>query len=178
VAAAGPPDGDAGGAADGGDGGVDRLLAELGASLGAQIVTVVPDWVERQIHRIVDAWDPTATAVDRRALATEAERAGRRAAEDVAGRLGPLLAADVDAQATTPLAVVRAAVSYPTAVLRSVGVPGVVRDAFDEDRFPDDVYGLTPASLAALDPELADPARAWGAAKAMAHRARHGAAPG
>jgi hypothetical protein len=50
----------------------------------------------------------------------------------------------------------------------------VVRDDFDERRFPDDLYGLTPASLAAIDPALADPARAWGAAKAMAHRARHG----
>jgi hypothetical protein len=160
-----------------GDGGAERLLAELGAALGAQIVIVVPGWVERQVSRIVDAWDPAGTAVDRTTLATEAADAGRRAAEDVARRLQDLLAADVDAQATTPLAVVRAAVVYPTGVLQSAGIPGVVRDAFDEERFPDDVYGLTPASLAALDPQLADPARAWGAAKAMAHRARHGGAP-
>jgi hypothetical protein len=71
------------------------------------------------------------------------------------------------------LEIVRGAVVYPTGVLLRVGVPPVVRDAFDEERFPDDAYGLTPASLAAVDPSLADPARAWGAAKAMAHKARH-----
>jgi hypothetical protein len=174
VAEAGPVGGDNGGTDGTGTGGAERLLAELGAALCTQIVTVVPDWVERQVYRIVDAWDPTGTAVDRTTLATEAGRAGRRAVEDVAVRLRDLLAADVDAQATTPLAVVRAAVVYPTGVLLRAGVPAVVRDAFDEARFPDDIYGLTPASLAAVDPQLTDPARAWGAAKAMAHKARHG----
>jgi hypothetical protein len=80
----------------------------------------------------------------------------------------------VDAQSTTPLEIVRAAVRYPTEVLQGAGVPGVVRDDFDEARFPNDLYGLTPASLTALDPSLTDTARAWGAAKAMAHKARHG----
>jgi hypothetical protein len=41
--------------------------------------------------------------------------------------------------------------------------------------FPDDDYGLTPATLAALDPTLKDPALIWGVAKALAHRRRHGA---
>ena len=45
-----------------------------------------------------------------------------------------------------------------------------MRDPFAEERFPDDPYGLTPASLAALDPALAEMARIWGAAKAMTHR--------
>ena len=72
-----------------------------------------------------------------------------------------------------PWRCVRAAVAYPTAVLRAAGVSPVARDAFDEARFPDDDYGLAPASLGALDPALTDPARAWGAAKAMAHKARH-----
>jgi hypothetical protein len=164
------------GAADG-DGGAERLLAELGAALCAQIVTVVPGWVEGQVRRIVDAWENAGAVVDRIALATEAAGAGRRAAEDVAVRLQDLLSADVDAQSTTPLEVVRAAVVYPTGVLEGAGVPAVVRDAFDEARFPDDAYGLTPASLAAVDPGLTDPARAWGAAKAMAHKARHGSPP-
>ena len=117
--------------------------------------------------------DP-AGGVDRVAVTAQAQEAGRRAAADVAGRLGDLLSADVDAQATTPLEVVRGAVVYPTGVLLRAGVPAVVRDAFDEARFPDDAYGLTPASLGAVDPSLTDPARAWGAAKAMAHKARHG----
>jgi hypothetical protein len=152
----------------------ERVLAQLGAALGAQIVAVIPDWVEREVRRLIDAWVATGGVVDPTAVETEARQAAVRAAADVADRLQVLLSADVDAQATTPLAVVRAAVVYPTGVLLRAGVPGVVRDAFDEERFPDDAYGLTPASLGAVDPALTDPARAWGAAKAMAHKARHG----
>ena len=40
-------------------------------------------------------------------------------------------------------------------------------------RFPDDRYGLTPASLAVLGDEVGDLALAWGATKALAHRRRH-----
>jgi hypothetical protein len=152
----------------------ERLLAELGASLCAQIVAAVPGWVEREVERILDAWRAAGADVDLATRRLEARQAGGRAAADVAVRLGELLSADVDAQDTTPLGVVRAAVVYPTGVLLRAGVPAVVRDAFDEERFPDDAYGLTPASLAAVDPALVDPARAWGAAKAMAHKARHG----
>jgi hypothetical protein len=153
------------------------VLAELGASLCAQIVAVVPDWVEREVLRILGAWvatDPS-PVVDRGAVLIEAQEAGRHAAGDAAVRLQALLSADVDAQSTTPLEVVRAAVAYPTGVLLRAGVPPVVRSAFDESRFPDDAYALTPASLGAVAPSLTDPARAWGAAKAMAHKARHGA---
>jgi len=162
-----------------GDGRGDReaeaLLAELGARLGALLVEAVPAWVVREVERIVDAWDASRpSGVDRAAVRMEADEAGRRAAADVAPRLAAVFSADVDAQSTTPLEVVRAAVVYPTEVLRRAGVPAVVRDSFAEAKFPHDLYGLTPASLATLDPSLGDPARAWGAAKAMAHKARHG----
>jgi hypothetical protein len=151
----------------------ERLLAAYGASLCTQIVSVIPDWVERAVDGIVDAWASAGGDVDRALVGAEAAEAGRRAAADVADRLRAVLSADVDAQSTTPLEVVRSAVVYPTGVLLRAGVPGVVRDAFDEARFPDDAYGLTPASLGAVDPTLVDPARDWGAAKAMAHKARH-----
>jgi hypothetical protein len=161
---------------DGGRSDPERLLAELGAALCPPLVAAVPDWVERQVARILDAWVATGPPgrVDPVAVTAEAQEAGRRAAADVALGLQALLSADVDAQATTPLEIVRRAVVYPTGVLLRAGVPPVVRDAFDESRFPDDAYGLTPASLAAVDESLADLARAWGAAKAMAHKARHG----
>lgn len=154
----------------------ERLLAELGAFLCGQIVAVVPDWVEREVDRIVGAWMATdpAGGVDRTEVRREAQEAGRRAAADVAVGLQALLAADLDAQWTTPLEIIRAAVVYPTGVILRAGVPSVVRSSFEEDRFPDDAYGLTPASLGAVDPCLSDPGRAWGAAKAMAHKARHG----
>jgi hypothetical protein len=156
----------------------ERVLAELGESLCTQLVEAVPAWVIGQVERIIDAWDATAPVggVDREAVSTDALDAGRRAQRLVADRLRALLSADLDAQATTPLEIVRSAVVFPTAVLVRAGVPHVVRDAFDENRFPDDVYGLSPASLGAVDEALTDPARAWGAAKAMAHKARHGSA--
>jgi hypothetical protein len=146
--------------------------------LAARLVDVVPAWVVRETARIIDAWEATAPAagVDRPAIAAQAVDAGRKAQQEVAQRLDTLVSADVDAQGSTPLEIVRAAVRYPTEVLQAAGVPPVVRDAFDETRFPDDVYGLSPASLGALDESLIDPARAWGAAKAMAHKARHGSA--
>ena len=115
---------------------------------------------------------------DRLEVLARAEAAGRAARDEVGRALRALLGADVDAQHSTPLSVVRAAVAYPTAVLEAAGVAPVARDRFAQERFPADVYGLTPASLTAVDPALAEPAITWGAAKAMAHRRRHGAAPG
>jgi hypothetical protein len=163
----------ASGGAPGPDSGPERLLADLGASLAVLIVAAVPGWIESAVARLIEAWEGAGGVVDRRAVEAEAHEAGARAAAEVGQRLDALVGADVDAQWTTPLEVVRAAVVHPTAVLRRAGVPPVVRDDFSEARFPDDVYGLTPASLAAVDPSLVDPARAWGAAKAMAHKARH-----
>ena len=103
----------------------------------------------------------------------QAEAAGDEARADVVPRLRDLLSADVDEQRTTPLAILRDAVRYPAAVLRSAGVPPVERDAFAEQRFPDDVYNLTPATFADVDPALAESGLAWGAAKAWEHRRRH-----
>jgi hypothetical protein len=65
-------------------------------------------------------------------------------------------------------------VRYPTAVLLQAGVPPLERDEFDERVFPDDLYGLTPASFADIDPALVEPAVTWGAAKAWEHLRRHG----
>ncbi|MCU1372626.1 MAG: hypothetical protein JWO77_3820, partial [Ilumatobacteraceae bacterium] len=90
----------------------------------------------------------------------------RRAAADVGARARELLALDVDAQPTGPLAVVRTAVRYPTEVLAAAGVSHVVRDEFAERAFPGDVYDLAPAAFADLDPALHDAGLVWGAAKA------------
>ena len=84
-----------------------------------------------------------------------------------------LLSLDVDAQRTNPLSVVRSAVRYPTEVLRSAGVPPVRRDEFAERAFPDDIYDLSPASFADVDPSLHEPGVVWGAAKAHIHLTRH-----
>ena len=110
--------------------------------------------------------DPTVAAL--------AAAAGVAAREEVGPVVRTLLAADIDEQVTTPLAIIRsAAVRYPTSVLRQAGVPCVVRDAFAEAAFPDDIYELSPASFADLSADLVDPAIAWGAAKAFTHKRRH-----
>jgi hypothetical protein len=147
----------------------DTVLARRGAELAERIAAAVPGWV----LRCVDTHLPAATP-DRDRVLARAQAAGRRAQEEVGGRLRALLAADIDAQRSTPLEVIRAAVAFPTQVLREARVPAVPGDRFVAERFPDDPYGLTPASLPAIDPALGEPAITWGAAKAMAHRRRHG----
>lgn len=157
--------------------GPDDALAAVGAALAEQVAAAVPAWTRQSVGRVLEAWRASGGPLegpDARALLDHAEHAGRQAAAVVGDELRALGAADVDAQRSTPLEIVRrAVVGGPTAVLAAAGVPPVVRDRFAEERFPDDPYGLTPASLAALAPGLGEIALAWGAAKAAAHRARH-----
>lgn len=141
----------------------DAKLAEHGAALAEAITAALPGWVERSVARV---------AGDGR-LAEQAAAAGRAAADEAGPALRALLGADVDDQRGTPLTVVRAAVRWPTGVLREAGVPPVERDGFERATFPDDDFGLTPATLGELDPELTELALAWGAAKAWVHRRRH-----
>lgn len=144
-------------------------LAGVGATLADGIVAALPGWVERSVGRLVTAWSGSVPPE----VAAAAARAGRDAAGEVGVAVRALLSSDVDDQRSTPLTLVRRAVRYPTEVLRAAGVPPVVRDAFDESRFADDIYGLTPATLTDVDPALAGPALTWGAAKAWEHRRRH-----
>jgi hypothetical protein len=110
------------------------------------------------------------------AVTEAAAAAGRRARAEIGPRVRALLDSDVDEQRTTPLALLRAAVSYPTGVLRDAAVAPVERDEVQERLFPDDVYGLTPATFADVDLALAEPGMVWGASKAWVHRQRHGVA--
>lgn len=120
------------------------------------------------VEKVVKAWagqvPPEVTAAAR--IAAEA------ASDDIGGATRRLLEADIDDQRTTPLTLIRAAVRYPTAVLQAAGVPPVQRDRFAEERFPDDIYGLSPASFAEFSPDLAELGINWGAAKAFEHRRR------
>ena len=80
---------------------------------------------------------------------------------------------DIDDQRGTPLTILRNAVRFPTDVLRRAGVAPVVRDPYAVQAFPDDVYGLTPATWADIHEDLADPGLRWSVAKAFEHRRRH-----
>ncbi|HVA03851.1 MAG TPA: hypothetical protein VMU64_08875 [Acidimicrobiales bacterium] len=151
-----------------GDADPDAVLAALGADLAAEVTAAVPKWVVRCVEeRMADVGGPPGP------VRAAAQAAAAAAAADVGPRLAALLAADVDAQRATPLQLVRGAVGYPADVLRAAGVAPVGRDRFAEERFPDDPYNLTPATLGSLDPALAEAAVRWGAAKALAHRRRH-----
>jgi hypothetical protein len=138
-------------------------------ALADAIDAALPGWVERSVGRVVTAWAGSVPA----SVAEAASVAGRQAREDVMPGVRRLLAADIDEQQTTPLALLRAAVRYPSEVLAAAGVPPVVRDEFAERAFPDDRYDLSPASFADLDPAVAGPGIEWGAAKAFEHKRRH-----
>jgi hypothetical protein len=144
-------------------------LGSAAAALAAGVEVAVPAWVERLVATRLAAQKLPLTDDVRRVAAD----AGQAARAFVAGRLRALLAADIDAQTTTPLSVLRAAVSFPTTVLRDAGADAVRRDPYDVEAFPDDVYGLTPASLADVDPALVELGVVWGAAKAWSHKERH-----
>jgi hypothetical protein len=148
-------------------------MEEHAQALFDGIESAVPGWVERCVERRLLDYSG---ATDEEVMSAAAG-AGRRAQTEVASSLRALLETDIDAQATTPLSLLRQAVRYPTEVLRVAGIPPVRRDSFAESSFPDDDYDLAPASLADVDPDLVELGLAWGAAKAMAHRRRHGGGP-
>jgi hypothetical protein len=137
-------------------------LAEPARELLSVTVAAVPAWVERCVDRVL-AEQGIAAGRDVRAAAARAAVDARAA---VAAELGALLAQDVDDQRRNPLAVLRAATRFPTAVLREAGAAPVRRDEFQRERFPDDVYDLSPATWQDVDPGLHGPGIVWGAWKA------------
>lgn len=139
-------------------------------ALADAVVDVLPVWVERSVVRVATAWEGRAPEP---ALLEAAREAGGRASVEVGAEVRALLEADIDDQRTTPLALLRAAVRYPTEVLRAAGVPPVERDPVQVRLMPGDLYDLSPANFADVDPALAEPGLMWGAAKALAHRRRH-----
>jgi hypothetical protein len=143
-------------------------LAVHASALADAVERALPGWVERSVERLVVAFRGDVPAAVRSAAA----EAGQRAAVDVGGTVRALLEQDVDEQRTNPLAVLRGAVRYPAEVLRAAGVPPVVRGEWDERAFPDDDYGLAPATWSDIDPSLHEPGLVWGAAKAHTVLAR------
>jgi hypothetical protein len=143
-------------------------LAGYADALADAVERALPGWVERCVRdRCLDAGIEVTPAI-----AADTEQAAARCRSDVGGAVRRLLGTDVDSQSGTPLTLLRAAVSYPTAVLARAGVAPVRRDDFAERAFPGDPYDLTPASFAAVDPDLHEPGLTWGAAKAHVHRQR------
>ena len=143
----------------------DAALAHYATDLADAVDAALPGWVERCVRSVAGA---QAVDVDEAALGAAADAART----DGATRLRALLATDIDRQVGSPLSILRSLVRHPTEVLRAAGAVPVPRDDFAVRNFPDDVYGLSPASFADVDPSLQDPGMAWGAAKAYVHLAR------
>jgi len=150
----------------------ERDLERAGSAIVAGVERSGPAWVVASVTRVVDAWGRL-DAEQRAATIAAALDASGPATADVVERLRVLFTRDPAEQRTTPLQIVRGMVAAPTAVLRDAGVPGVVRDAFEERAFPDDDYDLVPRTLGDLgDPDLGPLLLAWGLAKAAVLRAR------
>jgi hypothetical protein len=148
---------------------VGESIEDHARTLADAIDAALPGWVVRCVERTMTATPGGMTSEARR----RAEAAGRDARAGTGSAIRALLEADIDEQRSTPLALLRQAVRYPTEVLRQAGVAPVGRDPFDRRSFPDDPYGLSPASLADVDPVLVGPGISWGAAKAFVHKQRH-----
>ncbi len=145
-----------------GSSGDEETLDRLARQLADGIEAALPGWVVGHVERLAVAWHGQASGE----VSESARQAGERARAEVGPAVRALLTTDVDEQHTNPLSVLRAAVAYPTAVLEAAGVPPVERDPFTERAFPQDVYDLSPAGFADLEPDLLEPGLAWGAAKA------------
>lgn len=144
-------------------------MQEHARALADGIESALPAWVERSVRARLGS----ASRLDAGQLEDAIAAAAGTAALETGGQVRSLLEADIDDQHTTPLALVRQAVRYPTEVLRAAGAPPVERDAVQAGLLPDDPYDLAPATFADVDPGLADLGLAWGAAKAFAHLRRH-----
>jgi len=123
---------------------------------------------------IADAWGRL-DAESRARLDADAVVAGGTATARVEASLRAFFATPPADQRTTPLEIVRTATREVTEVLAAAGIPPVERDAFAERAFPDDLYDVTPATLADLgDDELGPLQLVWGLAKAKVLRADRG----
>lgn len=142
-------------------------MDEYSQSLIEATERVVPTWINRLVFSRIESTDEVRIATDQAAV--DAQRFVRSS-------LTNLFDTDIDSQASTPLAVMREATKFAMQILASAGAPPVARDEQARRLFPEDDYDLVPANWGDIDESLVDPALAWGAAKAMAHRARHEAA--
>jgi hypothetical protein len=144
-------------------------LESYALALADGIEAALPTWVVSSVERVLVAWAGEVPP----GVSEVAEAVAQRARAEVGPAIRVLLASDIDEQQTTPLALLRGAVVYPTELLRALGVPAVPRDPFAVAAFPGDDYDLSPTNFADIDPALAELGICWGAAKAFEHRRRH-----
>lgn len=138
-----------------------------GDELLAVALGVLPDWVQRSVaDRLADAGSPSPDEVSG-LVADAAAAAVEDARTALAESVRRLPGIDVG---PPPLQVFRTLVRHPTEVLRQCDVAPVVRGEFEQRAFPDDVYDLSPATWADIDPALHEPGLTWSAATAYLHK--------
>lgn len=143
--------------------GADEQLERAARALAERAAAVLPRWLRARAGDVVRA------AGGDRQLADRARPAAEAAASAACQVLFGLAATDLDAQRTTPLAAVRAACAPVTALLRDAGLPTPPPAPGAPPEPAADPYSLAPPSWDAVDPQLAELALVWGAAKAAAH---------
>jgi hypothetical protein len=157
-------------AANGSD--VEQTYSEQSAFLVVYGTIATPNWVYRCVESQLllsqtlaarerpfsdDFWDR---------VLRRGEEGGFAASRYVAHALRMLVSSDVASRHTTPLSIVRRAVTYPTQVLQEAGILPV-RQSLLTTRVAhvEDPYGLAPTTLAALHPLLPEVTRRWEVAR-------------
>lgn len=162
--------------------GRERELSRLTGLVAMRTGIAVPDWVRRCVERGVanataraGAWWSIG-AEESQALYRSTELVGWKAAEEVEGKVSELLAAVEDLQPVAPraLLVLQEAVAYPTGVLLRASVPKAARDRSAIKAYPDDVYNISPRSLAELHPMAPELFASWEEARLAVVRERYG----
>lgn len=141
-------------------------MDERSARLIQVAESVTPQWAKSLIDRFTGSSlapvseDPRAAIIESVTIQT------------LSG-LRQLLALDPEQQRTNPLTVFRRATAVITAHLEELHIPPVRRDEFEQRSFPEDIYGLYPATWADISEELVEPGLEWGAWKAAVIISRH-----
>ena len=122
---------------------------------------VVPRWVARLLRKHCDDQKISDLIVGDLLSSVVA-----RVNKEVDDNLRELLSLDVLEQRSNPLAIFRQATRPISDLLKTAGCAPVVRDEFDERSFPDDIFGLSPATWVDIDEMMVEPGIEWGAWKA------------
>ena len=115
----------------------------------------IPLWLDRCVRTIVASQRLDASDLDSK-IATFVQQ------------VTPLITSELrdsvtGVRADNPLSVFRRAVAFPTLILAELGATAVQRDQFAMESFPNDVYGLSPATWNDIDESLHNPGIIWGA---------------
>jgi len=160
-----------------------RRVAEALEALASVGPRAVEMWTIGSVTRLVATWTGAggSLAMSVGEIDAATREAARRAAVEATAHFEALMGTDpLTPGAAGPLDAVRRLHRHPTDVLRAAGVGEVERDAFEEQHFPDDVYGLRIHSFRDSfadvpgGEELVELHMLWGVAKTAVLRAERG----